>query len=135
MVPDVLVPAEAIGCDGAPILLCWICAHLVTEHEVELGVDGLGAHKMCACPRERVFPERSWSDTAPVVNEDDLRNALELARVHQQVIDARIALTKAEQARDQKLGVRTVRVPARERQAQARAAAGLTAAARRAAGR
>lgn len=60
MAPDVLVPGEAAGTDGM-LELCWICAHLVTEHEVTIDGKGLGSHKMCKCKREEIFPDRTFA--------------------------------------------------------------------------
>lgn len=98
------MPAETFGREGDPVPMCWSCAHLVTHHELEVTPDNLvEAVRMCTCPREVVFPNRSHPPVAEVVRPGVLS------------------------------APRSVRVPARERQAQASIAAALTR--RRAAGR
>lgn len=115
MAPECLVPAETFSDDvaarlspsGAPVPMCWYCAHLATDHGFEPDPRAfLAASDRCACERERVFPHRFASRLAPQVTEEDTLNAIEIA--------ARQAVP------------RSTRVPARERQAQARAAAART---------
>lgn len=45
--PDVMVPW-----DGGAIPMCWICAHLVTEHEHEIGAPAVN----CGCTAEQIYP-------------------------------------------------------------------------------
>lgn len=162
MAVEVLVPAEALGRDGAPIGFCWICAHLVTEHEAELNPDNFGEHfEKCNCPRAQVYPAKTFPagqgergvQDGPSYDDED-RTYQEWARRraapanppaanppaaepapvdHDRAVeDARAALARAERERDQARGTpRSTRVSARERQAQAKRAAALTAAARR----
>jgi hypothetical protein len=58
---DVLVPAEAVGRDGAPIGYCWLCAHLVTAHDERLDTASFAAiERSCECPRSEVYPHREF---------------------------------------------------------------------------
>lgn len=79
MVPDVLVPGELANRDGQQLEMCWLCAHLVTAHDVVLGTTGLGPHRMCKCAREAIYPHRTWPDLVPEVTAEDVTNVLDLA--------------------------------------------------------
>lgn len=100
------MPAETFGRDGEPLPMCWVCAHLVTDHEADVTPDNfVEVTRMCTCPRERVFPNRTHPPSAAIVVGEF---------VHKQV------------EADLHAAPRSFRVPARERQAQARAAAART---------
>lgn len=55
--PACLVPAEALSsaASGPPVHMCWLCAHVVTEHgaSLETAVLHIGA---CTCALEDVYP-------------------------------------------------------------------------------
>jgi hypothetical protein len=47
MSPECLVP---VG-DGA-LAMCWVCAHMVTEHDAKLGATA----RNCGCSSEEIYP-------------------------------------------------------------------------------
>lgn len=47
MAPECLVPVD----DGA-LAMCWVCAHMVTQHDAKLGAT---AHD-CGCSSEKIYP-------------------------------------------------------------------------------
>jgi hypothetical protein len=149
MAPEVLVPAEAAGGGGEPVGYCWICAHLVTEHDAGAELSPATFQvwfARCTCARSRVFPEREFppgqgerpvhdGPTEPATAIVDPEAAADLER---EIAGARARLGELERRRQALGPLRYARVPASVRQAQSRAAGaigGATAAARRAAGR
>lgn len=53
--PECLVPAEAFGHGGAPVPMCWLCAHAVTEHGAGIA-DAADRSAACSCRAEEIFP-------------------------------------------------------------------------------
>ena len=60
-----LMPAEAVGREGAPLPVCWLCAHLITEHGATLETAGDKQYDHCCeCDETIVYPARASDPTA-----------------------------------------------------------------------
>ena len=127
MAPECLVPAEALaGGAGVPLALCWLCAHVVTEHGATLE-NSVDAIDLCPCRAEAIFPADVLARRRPIIASGEIVYGLERhppGRVMQ------ISAASSEEIRLHAEATRSTRVRARERQAQAREAASKTAAAR-----
>jgi len=51
----VRVPAEALGREGEPVPMCWLCAHLVVAHDVPIA--GLASARPCGCNPATIYPQ------------------------------------------------------------------------------
>lgn len=100
--PECLVPAEAVGRTGAPLPMCWLCAHAVTEHGATLE-DAVDRAAACGCGRSEIFPAEVVARRLQTTGESGLE-----VRLHAEA-------------------TRSLAVPARVRQAQNRRAASMTA--------
>lgn len=113
--PECKVPAEAVGRSGAPIGMCWLCAHVVCDHghgDLDTAWEHVGE---CDCEPEAVYP----AELAARKRLSSAESALEVV-IHAELVQKLEAPAPRSKAMN-----------ARERSAKARAAASRTAIARR----
>jgi len=134
MAPDCLVPREALAAyardGGPPVPMCWLCAHLVTEHGAEL--DTIPAMDRCSCTREDIYPAdvaaRRAAIVEPARSSDYAQRPEFVGTSSERWVKLKERLAPHVRAQD---APRSLAVPAKVRQAQNRAAASKTALARR----
>lgn len=118
--PECKVPAEAVGRVGAPIGMCWLCAHVVCDHghgDLETAWEHVGE---CTCEPEAVYPAelaaRKRASSAELLTLEDPPAAY---------------VQRQASMRETFGAPRSKAMNARDRSAKARAAASRTAIARR----